>query len=186
VKNLHPDTLAKLKGDHLRAILVTLDFTPTPVYLANTPFDVNDNGITYLANGKLLKVGSVAQTMDIRVGSTNIEFDAVDPSLVAILRTQSQNNRAVKIALAILNDDYSVAGTPIIMQSMIIDGSPKITDDPLKGKAIIQQKISSAFANWSQKSGRRTTPASQQRFFPNDTGFDFAPISSDDVKWGRK
>lgn len=186
LKNIHPATEARLKVDHIRAILVAIDFTPTPVYLTNTPFDVVFDGNTYLATGQLLNVGSLAQTIDIRVASTNLKFSAVDPSLVAIFRSNSQNNRAVKISLAILNDDYSIAGTPIIMQSMIIDGTPKITDDPKSGKAIIEQKVSSAFANWSQKSGRRTTPASQHRFFPNDTGFDYANITDNDIKWGRK
>ncbi len=186
MKNLHPDTKARLRVDHFRAVLVALDFTPTPVYLTDTPYDIEYGGNVYLATGQLLKVGALAQTMDIRVASTNIEFDAVDPSLVAILRNVSQNNRAVKMSVAILNADYSIAGEPIAMQSMVIDGAPKITDDPKKGVAKIQQKISSAFANWSQKAGRRTTPASQQRFFPNDTGFDFSATTDKEIKWGRK
>lgn len=186
MKNLHPDTKEKLQGDHLRAILVMIDFTPLPLYLTSTPFDIEYDGNTYLATGQLLDINALKQTIDIRVGSSNLKLSAVDPSLVAIFRNNSQNNSTVTTELAILNDDYSIAGEPIKLQTGVIDGSPKITDNPTKGEATIEQKLSSAFANWKQKSGRRTTPASQQRFFPEDTGFDFAPNAVNDVKWGRK
>ncbi|MFT6586093.1 MAG: hypothetical protein ACJAUY_000674 [Cognaticolwellia sp.] len=186
MKIINPDTLARLKVDHKRATLISLEFTPFPVYLTNTPFNIVYNGNTYLANGQFLQMGSLSQTLDIRVGSTSIVFDATDPSFVAILRGQSQNSRKVNISLAILNDDYTVAGDVIVMQRMIIDGAAKVEDNPSQGKATITQKISSDFANWSQKAGRRTTPASQQRYFPNDTGFDYAAYADNDIKWGRK
>lgn len=178
-------TKARLQTDHKRAVLYKLDFTPVAVYLSNTPFDVEYNGNTYLGNGQLLKVGKLTQTIDIRVSSANLTFDAIDPGLVSILRNNPQHGRAVAINLAILNDDYSIAGEPIAMQRLIIDGAPKIDDDPLKGKATITQKISSEFANWSKKGGRRTTPASQHRFFPLDTGLDFAAAANSKVPWGR-
>ena len=183
---LHPDTLARLKTDHQRAVLIKFDYTPTPVYLTNFATDITYAGNTYLSNGQLLGLGNFKQTIDLRVSSTKLTLDAVDPSLVAILRNNPQHGRVIEIYLAILNNDYSIAGTPIIQQNMIIDGAPKITNDPTKGKAFIQQKISSEFANWKQRGGRRTTPASQQRFFPNDTGFDHADDAGKEQPWGRK
>ena len=186
MRTLHADTLLALKVDHLRAILIKLDFTPSPVYLSNTAFNVEYNGNTYLGNGQLLKIGKIKQDIDIRVSTLDLTLDAVDPSLVAMLLGVPQHGRDVEISLAILNGDYSIAGTPIPMSSMIIDGAPNITDNPTKGKAIIKQKISSEFANWKQKGGIRTTPASLQRFSPNDTGFDFAAESGREYKWGAK
>lgn len=183
---LHPDTLARLKVSHKRAVLVKFDYTPTPVYLTSFAVDISWAGNTYLSNGQLLGIGNVKQTIDIRVSNTTVELDAVDPSLVAILRNNPQHGRAVNIFIAILNDDYSVAGEPIVIPGMIINGAPKITNDPVKGKAVIKQKISSEFANWKQLAGRRTTPTSQQRFFPNDTGFDFAADAGKKIPWGRK
>ena len=186
MRTLHPDTLATLKTNHLRVILFKLDFTPQPVYLSNSSFDVVDAGNTYLGNGQFLDMSKLRQYIDIRVSSITVTLDAVDPSLVAILLGTPQHGRDVEISLAILNDDYSIAGTPIPMSSMIIDGAPSITDDPSKGKATIKQKISSEFANWKQKGGIRTTPASLQRFSPGDTGFDFAAESGKEYKWGAK
>jgi len=186
MRTLHTDTLAALKTDHLRAILIKLDFAPTPVYLNNTAFDISYNGNTYLGNGQFLKINKIKQDIEIRVSTQNITFDAVDPSLVAILLGTQQHGRDVEIKLAILNNDYSIVGSPIPMNSMIINGAPSITDDPSKGKATIKQKISSEFANWKQKGGIRTTPASLQRFSPGDTGFDFAAESGKEYKWGAK
>ena len=186
MRTLHADTLAALKTDHLRAILIKLDFTPSPVYLSNTAFDIQYNGNTYLGNGQLLNLGKIKQDIDIRVSNIDLMLDAVDPSLVAILLGTPQHGRDVDISLAILNSDYSIAGTPIPMSSMIVNGAPNITDDPSKGKAIIKQKISSEFANWKQKGGIRTSPASLQRFAPGDTGFDFAAESGKEYKWGSK
>jgi hypothetical protein len=191
MRTLHPETLEALKTDHVRAILiklafVTADGTPMPVYLSNTAFDISHVGNTFLGNGQLLNIGKIKQDIDIRVSSLDLTLDAVDPSLVSILLGTPQHGRDVDISLAILNSDYTIAGSPIPMSSMIIDGAPNITDDPSKGKATIKQKISSEFANWKQKGGIRTTPASLQRFSPADTGFDFAAESGREYKWGAK
>jgi hypothetical protein len=191
MRTLHADTLAALKTDHLRAILIKLAFVtgdgiPSPVYLSNTAFDITYNTNIYLGNGQLLNLGKLKQDIDIRVSNIDLTLDAVDPSLVAILLGTPQHGRDVDISLAILNSDYSIAGTPIPMSSMIINGAPSNTDDPTKGKATIKQKISSEFANWKQKGGIRTTPASLQRFAPGDTGFDFAAESGKEYKWGAK
>jgi hypothetical protein len=186
MRTLHPQTLAALKCDHLRALLIKLDFTPNPVYLSNTAFDIDYRGNTYLGNGQLLKLGKIHQNIAIRVSTVDLTLDAVDPSLVAILLGTPQHGRDVEISLAILNANYSVVGDVMPMYSMIIDGAPSITDDPVNGKATIKQKISSEFANWKQKGGIRTTPASLQRFSKDDTGFDFAAESGKEYKWGAK
>lgn len=186
MRALHPDTLAAIKTDHLRAILIKLDFTPTPVYVSTSGFDIVHNGQTYLGNGQLLKIGKIHQDIAIRVSTTELTFDAVDPSLVAILLGAPQHGRNVELSLAILNADYSIAGEVLPMYSMIIDGAPSITDDPNQSKATIKQKISSAFANWRQKGGIRTTPASLQRIAVGDTGFNFAAESGREYKWGAK
>lgn len=183
---LHSDTLARLKEDHHRAVLIKLDLTPAAVYLTNFATDISYKGNSYLSNGQLLGLGNLKQTIDIRVSSATLILDAVDPSLVALIMGSSQQGRDVELSLAILNKDYSIAGSPIAMGAMIIDGAPDITDDPSKGQAIIKQKISSEFANWKQKGGLRTTPASLKRFAPGDTGFDFAAESGKAYKWGSK
>jgi len=186
VRALHPETLTWLKQDHYRAILLKINYTPTPVFLTNTAFDVVYNGDTYVANGKLLKIGNPKLSIDIRTNRSTLMLDAVEPSLVSILRNNVQTGRLVEQFIAILKPDYAIAGEPIQLPTMVLEGAPKITNDPEKGKAIIEQKVASEFANWSQKGGRRTTPASQHRFFPNDTGFDFAAESGKQYPWGRK
>ena len=186
MRTLHPDTLAAIKTDHIRAVLIKLDLTPSPVYLSNTSFDVSYNGNIYLGNGSLIGIDSIRQDISIRISTVNLKFDAVDPSLVALFLGQPQHGRDVEVSLAIINSNYSIIGDIIHMYSMIIDGSPSISDNPSKGTATIKQKISSVFANWKQKGGIRTTPASLQRFAPNDTGFDFAAQSGRAYKWGAR
>lgn len=186
MRNIHPDTLTKLKTDHLRALLVRFDYTPVPVMITNAPVDIQYQGETYLANTSLKSLGKIKQSIDIRVSSTSIVMDAVDPSMVAILLSNAQHARKVEIFVVILNDDYSIAGEPISMNSMVIEGTPKIKDDPKKGVATITQQISSEFANWKYKGGRSTTPSSQHRYFPTDTGFNFAAEAGKQYPWGRK
>ena len=186
MRTLHNDTLSALKSDHIRTILVKMDLIPDPIYLNNTCFDVNHNGNTYLGNGSLLNAGSISQDIEIRVATTTIELDAVDPSLVAIFLGSEQQGRDVTLSLAILDSNYSVVGNVIPMSSMIINGSPNITDNPKRGVSVIKQNISSEFANWKQKGGVRTTPASLQRLSPGDTGFNFAAESGKEYKWGSK
>lgn len=186
MRDLHPDTLAALKTDHYRATLLKLDFIPTPIYLTDCVIDIEYAGNTYLANGKFLGLGNVKQDIDIKVSNVNVTLDAVENSLVSIMLNNSQNSREVSVSTVILNKNYDIVGEPIAMQSLIVNGTPKISDDRKGGKAIITQALSTEFANWSKTNGRRTTTASQQKHFPNDTGFDFAVDSGKEVKWGRK
>lgn len=183
--SIHASTQSALAKSHKRAVLLKFDYTPQPIFITNGPVDINYNGQVYKSSGQILGIGSLRQTIDIRVSSSSITFDAVDPTQVALLLGQSQQGRDVTLSLAILNDDYSIIGDVIPMQSLIIDGDPEVVSDPKKSKATVKQKLSTEFANWQQKGGTRTTPSSLQRHAPGDTGFDFAAESGKMYKWGR-
>ncbi len=186
MRTLHPATLAKLKTSRISVYLLKLDLTPTPVYLTNAPVDITYNGNIYLGNSKVLKMGKLVQTSDLRINAITLEFDAAEPSLTSLFLNNSQVARAVEIYYAILNDDYSIAGTPILMERRSIDGDPAITDNPKTGKAVLKIKASTDWANSKATNGRATTPERQHQEFPNDTGFDYAPMASKEIKWGRK
>lgn len=186
MRTLHPDTLAKLKTSRISVYLLKLDLTPTPIYLTNAPVDITYAGNVYLGNSKVLSIGKFVQTSDLRINAITIEFDAAEPSLTAIFLNNSQVARNVEIYYAILNDDYSIAGSPILMERRSIDGDPNIIDNPKTGKATLKIKASTDWANSKATNGRTTTPESQHREFPNDTGFDFAPMASKEIKWGHE
>ena len=84
--------------------------------------------------------------------------------------------------VVLLNDDYSIIGSPIL----IYDGrvqSFSITDSNDSSTIVIT--ASSHWADFQKKSGRRTNHNSQSMFFSGDKGFEFAPNTARDLKWGR-
>jgi len=83
----------------------------------------------------------------------------------------------------VLNSDYSFTDDDVFT---IFDG--RISGWTLReeqGSANVTLSVASFFADFNRTNGRRTNPASQNLFFPNDKGMDFSPQIVKDIRWGR-
>lgn len=165
--------------------LVQLDFAQGTLYLTTAPFDHVWNSNNYLGNGLLLKLSESSAKTQLSSLSKNITFSAVSSTIRALVLGQSQVNREVIIHEVLLDGDdingFTMIDQPILEWQGIIS-SIKISDDKKSPK--VEISTTGVFDDFDRRVNRITTVASQQRHFPNDTGFRFASESNKEIKWG--
>lgn len=163
----------------------------TPLYFTtsniNITFDSTtapDNGNNqYLAQGQFIGYGNVIESADLRVGTLEMTFTAVDGTMVGVVLNNDYIDKRVVIYRAVLQNDYSFTSSDVFM---IFDGfinGYNISES--KDTATLTLECSSQFADFERTNGRRTNPASQKLFFSTDRGLDFSPQIVKDIKWGR-
>ena len=96
--------------------------------------------------------------------------------------SQTYIDRQVTVQRVLLGNDYSIIGDPILIYDGRIQ-SFSITDN--SDTSTVSIMASSHWADFEKKAGRRTNHNSQQIYFPGDLGFEFAPNTVRDLKWGR-
>jgi len=191
VKNIGAD-LARRLGDKqvFVADLIELHFA-TPLYFTTTNIDLAydsptapESGVqNYLAQGLFLNYGDIIESSDVRVNTLELQFTAVDATMVAVLLNNDYIDKRVVLYRAVLNEDYSFTNEDIYT---IFDG--RITGWNIREDtktANVTLSIASQFADFNRTNGRRTNPASQNLHFPNDRGMDFSPQIVKDIRWGR-
>lgn len=163
----------------------------TPVYLTNAPFSINydsdtapDTGVnTYTAQGQFLTFGNVQETTDIRISSIDIGFTAVDLTTIALVTNNEYIDRRVVIYRVIMESDSTFENNNVFQ---FFDGRINtFSIAEQQQTAVLTISCSSQFADFERTAGRRTNPASQNIFFPNDRGMEFSSQIVKDIKWGR-
>ena len=184
-------TQTKLAGSEIFvADLIELQLSTTQ-YLTTTNINISydsatapDAGTnTYLAQGQFLSYGNIVETTDLRIAEIDMEFTAVDTTTIALLTNNDYINKRVVIYRAILGSDYTFTSDDVYL---VFDG--KVTGYTIRESdktATVTISCASQFADFERTNGRKTNPASQTIYFPNDKGLDFAPELVKDIKWGR-
>jgi len=190
-RNITADLQTKLEGRSLfLADLIELHLD-TPIYFTttninliyNSPTSPDSSVTTYLAQGQFVGYGNINESADLRVGTLELTFTAVDSTMVAVVLNNDYIDKRVVIYRAILNRDYSFTETDVFLT---FDGY--VTGYTIKEEdktATLILECSSQFADFERTNGRRTNPASQNLHFPTDRGMDFSPQIVKDIKWGR-
>ena len=172
------------------ADLIEMHFS-TPLYFTTTNINLQydsptapDAGTnTYLAQGLFLNYGDIIENSDLRVGTLELNFTAVDPTMVAVLINNDFIDKRVVLYRAVLGSDYSFTDDDVFT---IFDGRISgwsISEE--QNTANVSLSVASFFADFNRTNGRRTNPASQNLYFPNDRGMDFSPQIVKDIRWGR-
>jgi hypothetical protein len=190
-RNIAPALQTKLENRKLFvADLIELHLD-TPLYFTtsniNITFDSgtapNSGNNEYLAQGQFIGYGNVVESADLRVGTLEMTFTAVDGTMVGVVLNNDYIDKRVVIYRAVLQDDYSFTSSDVFM---IFDGyinGYNISES--NDTATLTLECSSQFADFERTNGRRTNPASQKLFFNTDRGLDFSPQIVKDIKWGR-
>jgi len=176
------------RGVHI-ADLIELHLS-TPVYFTSTNINIAynsptapDSGTnTYLAQGQFISFDTVTEASDLRVGTIDLTFTAVDTTTLALLLNSEYMNKRVVIYRVVLGDDYSFSTSDVYT---IFDG--KITSYGIQEQdrsATVKITVASLFADFERINGRKTNPTSQQLIFAGDKGLDFSPQIVKDIKWG--
>jgi hypothetical protein len=159
-------------------------YTTTNISLQwDSPSAPNAGVNTYLAQNQFLSYGNIVESSDLRVGTLEMTFTAVDTTTVSLILNNDYIDRRVVIYRAVLGDDFSFSDTDVFL---VFDG--RITGYSIRETdttATITISCASQFADFERTNGRRTNPASQNLYFPTDRGMDFSPQIVKDIRWGR-
>lgn len=179
-RGLSSDLLTELNSGSIKPVaLVEIQF-PTVQRLTNHYKDISHNSNTYSASGHLLKISAKAENSQINVANFSIQLSAVDNAFVSIALNNVISNDEVTVDIGFIDSDETLIDTFNYDKGFINNFSI----DTKTG--ILTLNCTSHFGDFSRTAGRKTNEGSQQRFYPNDKGFEFSALTIADLKWGRK
>ena len=159
------------------------------LYYTDGPYDVTYNSQSYSAQGNFLGISETQETADLQITSINIVLSALDLTSVQTLAKSNQINQNVTVRRVFFNP---------VTETLIGDSAGDQAITLFKGKiagyriqdsdetATITLEVTSQFANFDKKTGRRTNLVSFQREFSTDFGMEYSHDSLLDIKWGKK
>jgi len=178
-RGLSSDLLTELSTNNIKPILLVEILFPTPQRLTNHYKDITHNSNTYSASGHLLNITAKSENAELDVANFTVKLSAVDSAFTSILLNNNVSNDEVTIDIGLLNGSDALIDTYQFDKGYI--ESFRINTD----KATIDLICTSHFSDFSRVAGRKTNEGSQQRFFPNDRGMEFAGLTVQDILWGR-
>lgn len=178
-RGLSSDLLTELANQNIKPILLLEMLFATPQRLTNHYKNISFNSNTYSASGHLLSITNKAENAELDVSNFSVNLSAVDSAFTSILLNNVVSNDIVTIDIGLLNGSDALIDTYNYDKGFI--ESFRIDTD----KATISIICTSHFSDFSRVSGRKTNDGSQQRFFPNDKGMEFAGLTVQDILWGR-
>lgn len=184
MKNIPAGVLGALRSDGVTAHLITVNIGASTLYYTESDHDIIYSGETYLGNGIILGMGKPKYTAEARVNETKVTFTGADLTIVSLLLNNNDGlNKRLSVDRVWLDendnviDDYAMR-----LNNWRITGSSM--KEKWRGESSVSLKVASQLADWKQPRGRRTTPASQNRIYPADKGFEFAAAVQKEQQWG--
>jgi len=176
-------TLSALESDNFNiATLVQINFSSV-IRITDWGRSVTALSNTWASSANFIGVGDVTESQELRVNDLSLTLSGVDQTYVAIFLSNNYIDVPINIYRAILNDSDAVIGAPILIFDGIMTGYA-IEDTENESKVTVD--MASHWKDFEKENGRRTNHNSQQLYFAGDKGFEFAPKSIKDLKWGRK
>jgi hypothetical protein len=154
----------------------------TGLYSTDYFSEISYGAYTYDASEYLLEVGSPTESQDLRVNSLTLVFSNVGQTYLSAFLNNDWLNRNATIQKAVIQNG-TVVGTPIMAFSGKISGF-QVSETGSTSELSVS--ISSHWADFQKKAGRRTNSNSQQFYFSGDLGFEYASSLVRDLKWGKK
>jgi hypothetical protein len=181
-RDIHSSTVSALASDSLRmATLVEFDFY-SPIRITDWGFSLSALNLTWNASAEFIGVSEITETAELRVNSATITLSGVDQSYISVFLNNQYHGVQAKVWKVVLDSAANVIGDPILAFDGNIDG---FSLDESDDQSTVEISVASHWANFEMTSGRKTNHNSQQLYFPGDLGFEFAPDTVEDIKWGR-
>ena len=177
----------ELATNEIRPIhLITIGFG-TPVNITDCGFSltssISGSSVTYSPSSFLVSLPSFTEETDVTKTSLQLALSGADQTFISTCLNENIVNDSVEIYRGLLNSSNSIIADPILLYSGNID-TFEITETTTQSN--VKLIIVSHWADFDKKSGRKTSNASQQRFFSADLGMDYSSENVLDIKWGRE
>lgn len=181
-RSIDSQTIAALANDSFEmATLIQFDFDSV-VRITDWNRDVTALSSQWVSSAELVGVDTIRETGEIRINEVDIEFSGVSQYWISIMLNTDYINTKTRIWKAIMVDGV-VVGQPIEMFQGFITSMEFAEQDE---ESTVVLSVASHWKDFDKTSGRKTNPASQQRFFPNDEGMEFTKDTARNIPWGRK
>ena len=176
----------ELATNDIRPIhLITIGFG-TPLNFTDCSFSltssVSGSSVTYTPSNFIMGISNFTEEVDITKTSLKLGFSGADTSLISVVLNENVVNDAVTIFRGFLDSSNAIIADPFLLYDGQID-TFEIQESNKESNLILN--ITSHWANFDKKNGRKTNNVSQQRFFSTDVGMEFSSQTVQDIKWGR-
>jgi len=176
----------ELATNDIRPIhLITIGFS-TPVNLPDCAFSltssVSGSSVTYTASSFVLDVSNFTEEIDITKTTLSLSLSGADQTFISTALSENITNDEVTVFRGLLADDNTLIADPFLLYKGNIEG---FNISETEKASVLNIKVSSHWADFDKKNGRKTNNTSQQRFFSTDVGMDFSSQTVLDIKWGR-
>jgi hypothetical protein len=178
--DLSPELINAIESRHQFCHIVTLYLSTTVRYTDND-IDILHNGDTYQAKA-WLGMGDAKQSSKPQVNKIQLEFGLSDQTLLNIIGGAPWMNSKIVIERVYLDDNYNVIGT-LHVKTGRMDNHEQTHNSK---KSTITISGSTNWADHEKEAGTKCNVESQQRFYPDDYGYELATLISDDEPWGKK
>ena len=168
-------------GVQMAALVLINDGSADQLLLNTSPRSITHGGKTYLAGDFILGLGDVRESVDLLNPTLDITLAGASGEIRRIF-AGNVAGWTVDITKVWLDDEWDVVGNYLWWQGSLTGYSfPQSSDE-----AEIMLHTSTRFQNYRVSNGRLCNNQSNQRKFPDDTGFRFAAGVSRDLRWGEK
>lgn len=182
--SLTTDQLERLKDNYIAgrtaAYLIKKRINGDWLYITDRDTPIQYGGATYQP-GYIddQSVSDIEITSEPKTNDLDIDLDANENSFVAYFLNSGWANGPVTVYEQHWDDEGAIL-TKNVFEGLIDDFSM----DEKSRK--ITEKVASVWADFEKQAGTRTNSKSQQRFYPNDTGFDHVARAKRKIYWGKK
>ena len=185
-RSLTTATKNELATNDLRPIhLITIGFG-TPLNFTDCSFpltsSISGSSVTYATSSLIMGISNFTEEVDITKTSLKLGFSGADQTFISTCLNENVVNDSVVIFRGFLNDSNAIIADPFLLYDGQID-TFEISETTKESAVILN--VTSHWANFDKKNGRKTNLTSQQRFFSTDVGMQFSSQTVQDIKWGR-
>lgn len=154
-----------------------------PAFYTDSRRDITFDGDVYQASGDFLDFSAPPESMDITSTSITINISGAAQINLQVMLTEKVANTPVTLSRVLLDDSLQVIDDPFVLFFGFMDNF-EFNEDPESGDSEVTWNVSSHWIDFERTRGRRTNDTDQQKHFPGDKGFEFAPIIKENIKWG--
>jgi hypothetical protein len=166
MRSIPTQTDCLLNGDRATVFVLIHIKTPTPILATNCHRDLGFNDQVFKTDTGLLKVPFITQEFSVSASSVSITFSDSDDTYLAMALENNILHNQLDIHIAILDPETDELNhiIPSIYRGYLDDTKPGIHQVTFEFKNHMHK--------FSKAAGRRTNSASQNRFYPDDKGFE--------------
>lgn len=164
--------------------LFRLDISPA-LLLTSCYKDIAYNSETYLSSGFLMDLPLIEDSLNLNVVKIDVDLSSVNQANLAAFLISPPYFKKVELFKFWLSSAGAIIDTPIIRFRGYFNAYD-VKENQSKGDSIMRISVVNEFIDFQRRNGRKTNNASQQKYFPTDTGLRHSETVINELTWGKK